>query len=69
MTIANRKVTSLAVLLLVALFSIWGCPKCKLEPEDPEGGATSMADYESSLGKPWLKSKLSLHRAFIRRIF
>ncbi len=43
MIIANRKVTSLAVLLLIALFSLWGCPK-KAEmtatPEaQPPGGS------------------------------
>jgi hypothetical protein len=27
MIIANRKISSLAVLLLVALLSLWGCPK------------------------------------------
>jgi len=39
MTIANRKVTSLAVLLLVALFSIWGCPKKAEMAATPEAQA------------------------------
>lgn len=37
MIIANRKVTYLAVLLLVALFSLWGCPKKAEMASTPEG--------------------------------
>ncbi len=40
MIIANRKVTSLAVLLLVVLFSLWGCPKKAEMAATPEAQAT-----------------------------
>ena len=39
MIIANRKVTSLAVLLLVALLSLWGCPKKAEMGATPEAQA------------------------------
>jgi peptidoglycan-associated lipoprotein len=39
MIIANRKVTSLAVLLLVALLSLWGCPKKAEMAATPEAQA------------------------------
>jgi peptidoglycan-associated lipoprotein len=39
MIIANRKVYSLAVLLLVALFSLWGCPKKAEVASAPEAQA------------------------------